>query len=260
MRAKLIDTNVNLSRWPFRRLHGDDTAELVAKLRHHHVTQAWAGSFDGLFHKDIAGVNTRLADECHKHGHGILLPFGSVNLNLPDWEDDLRRCADEHKMPGIRLHPNYHGYKLGDPDFARLLTLATERNLIVQLTASMEDERTQPALMQVAAVDLTPLPELLKTHPKLRLVLLNSHRGMKADVLQHLAKNENVYFEIATLEAVGGISTLLGKLPLSQILLGSHAPLFYLEAALFKLKESPLSELQLKAISADNACRLLARV
>jgi uncharacterized protein len=57
----IIDTNINLSRWPFRRLKGDETPDLVRWLRSRNVTQAWAGSFDRLLHKDIGGVNARLA-------------------------------------------------------------------------------------------------------------------------------------------------------------------------------------------------------
>ena len=57
---RLIDTNVTLLHWPFRRLPLDETSRLVAKLRSHEVTQAWAGRFDGLLHKNMAAVNARL--------------------------------------------------------------------------------------------------------------------------------------------------------------------------------------------------------
>src|SRR3954463_1369761 len=75
----IIDTNVNLFDWPFRALKYRDTKALVAKLRKHKVIEAWAGSFEALFSKDINGVNTRLAAECRQHA-SFLIPFGTVNL------------------------------------------------------------------------------------------------------------------------------------------------------------------------------------
>jgi hypothetical protein len=95
----IIDTNVNISRWPFRRLAGDETPDLVARLRKQDVVQAWAGSFDGILHKDIGGVNARLAAECNTHGRGFLAPFGSINPKLPDWREDVRRCANNYRCP-----------------------------------------------------------------------------------------------------------------------------------------------------------------
>jgi hypothetical protein len=256
-RGTLIDTNVSLSRWPCRRLPLDETPALVAKLRSQGVSQAWAGSFDGLLHKDLASVNARLADECRRHGRGLLVPFGSVNPALPEWEDDLRRCHEEHQMPGLRLHPNYHGYKLDDPAFAKLLDLALERGLILQLAVAMEDERTQHRLMRALAVEVTPLLALLASRPNLRIVLLNWFRGVSSVLLPRLAAAGQVCFDIATLEGVGGVANLLKQVPTDRVVFGSHAPFFYFESALLKLKESPLSEQQLASVRAGNARQLL---
>lgn len=157
----IIDVNANLSRWPFRRTPCDETARLVETYRKHGVTQAWVGSLDGLFHRDVAGVNLRLADECRRERRVELVPFGSVNPKLPDWQEDLRRLAEEHRMPGIRLHPAYHGYKLDDPALVELLDLAEQRGLLVQLAVRMDDTRTQHRLMQIADVDTKPLAGLV---------------------------------------------------------------------------------------------------
>jgi predicted TIM-barrel fold metal-dependent hydrolase len=256
-RGTLVDTNVSLSRWPCRRLPLDETPALAARLRSQGITQAWAGSFDGLLHKDIASVNARLAEDCRKHGRGLLVPFGSINPRLPDWEEDLRRCQEEHKMPGIRLHPSYHGYKLDEPAFAKLLGAARERGLVVQLVVAMEDERTQHPLMRASHVDVAPLPALLASRPNLRVVLLNWSRGVNSALLAKLSAASQVCFDIATLEGVGGVANLLKQVPADRVVFGSHAPFFYPESAVLKLKESALSLGELTSIRAGNARRLL---
>jgi predicted TIM-barrel fold metal-dependent hydrolase len=162
-------------------------------------------------------------------------------------------------MPGIRLHPNYHGYKLDDPDFRRLAQMAAKRGLLVQLALVMEDERMMHPLLRVEPVDTAPLVDLVKQIPGLRLVLLNALRTLRAKPLLDLIAAGEVYVEIAMLEGVGGIANLLAQVPVHRVLFGSHAPLFYFEAALLKLKESPLTDQQRRALRIDNARRLLAK-
>ena len=169
----IVDVNASLGQWPFRRLPCDELPKFLERLARHGVRQAWVASFDGLFHRDVEGVNARLAALSKQQKPGLLIPFGTVNPTLPDWREDLRRCHREHGMAGIRLHSNYHGYRLTDPAFAELLALAEKRGLVVQLALRMEDVRAQHPLMRVPDVDAKSLAKLIGARPDLRLVLLN---------------------------------------------------------------------------------------
>ncbi|HEX7449088.1 MAG TPA: amidohydrolase family protein [Pirellulales bacterium] len=256
MTPPIVDTNVWLSRWPFRRLPHDESAALAAMLRGQGVVEAWVGSFDGLLHRDVASANQRLAAECRGVDAELLVPVGTVNPRLPDWREDLRRCHEEHRMPGIRLSPGYHGYRLDDAEFVELLTEAARRRLIVELVVSLEDQRTQHPQLRAAPVDATPLVEVVRGLPELRLVLLGAPGVLKPDVMEQLASAGQVYFDLATQEGLGGVARLIDRVTLDRVLFGSASPLFYFESAKLKLQESELTGEQLSRICGANARRL----
>ena len=256
-----IDTNVWLGSWPTRQAWSRTPAQLVAKLRSHGVTSAWAGSFEAALHSDVAGTNARLAEACAQEGAGVLVPFGAINPILPDWEEDLRRCHEVHRMPGVRLLPNYHGYELGDARFGRLLDLAVQRGLLVQIALTIEDDRSQNPAFAAAPVQPAPLVNALERQPKARVMLLNATSrllGANTVLLQRLTAL-GASCEIATLESVAGIETLLQKVPAARLAFGSHAPYFYFEAALLKLRESALTPAQLADVRHGHATAALAR-
>lgn len=252
----LIDTNVSIGSWPFRRLPTEGAAALATKLRSGDVTEAWVGSLDALLHKDIGAVNQRLADECAEVGRGLLRPCGALNPTLSGWEEELRRCAEVHRMPALRLHPNYHGYKLSEPLFEKVLRRAADAGLLVQIAVIMEDERTIHPLVNVPATDVAPLAEVLPRIPRGRVQLLNAFRTLRGAPLLGLAA-QGVCFEIATLEGVEGVASLLKQFPPERLCFGSFAPIFYFEAAVLKLRESVLTAGQSSAVAFRSAQQLL---
>jgi uncharacterized protein len=173
------------------------------------------------------------------------------------WEEDLRLCHETHQFRGIRLHPGYHGYKLAEPSFARLLALAAGRGLLVQVVVAMEDERTQHPVLRAPAVDLRPLETLVGTVANLRLVILSAFRTLSVEGAERLAAAGKVYFDIATLEKVDRIATLVERVGADRVVFGSHFPLFYIESAALKLRETKLSAEVVTQIARGNAQQLL---
>jgi hypothetical protein len=161
-------------------------------------------------------------------------------------------------MPGIRLHPNYHGYDLKDAAFSELLHLATARRLVVQLAVCLEDERTQHPLMRVPPVDISPLANLLKNEPEARLVVLNSDPLHNLEQAEALFSLGNVSFDIAMVEGAGGVARLAQKVSASRVLFGTHYPLFYFESAVLKIREAGFTEADRQAVLDGNARKMLA--
>jgi len=246
---RIVDTNISLFQWPFRRLPLDDTGALVEKLRSLGIAQAWAGSFEAILHRDITGVNRRLAAACRQHPE--LISVGSINPELPGWEEDLRQCVNEFRMPGIRLHPGYHGYTLTDSRFKQLLKLATSAARFVQIAATMEDTRTQHPKLVVPDVDLAPLTKLMPAIPNARVQILNARP--RSPLLERFAKTPGVFFDTARVDGTDGIPKLALAAP-GRVLFGTHAPFLIPEAALIRVHESGvLNESQLRAVYSRNA-------
>jgi predicted TIM-barrel fold metal-dependent hydrolase len=265
----IIDTNVNLFKWPFRRMKYGETRSLIAKLRHHRITKAWAGNFEALFSKSINEVNARLAQECRVNGEGILIPFGTVNLAWPDWEEDLRRCHEVHLMPGIRLYPTYQTFDLNHIEFPRLMRQATDRGLIVQIVGDMDDSRVHHPIVLTREVSFDPLINIMKKIPQAKVQLLSWNERVNSELLKKLVAETSVVLDISWLESTGALGRLIEgnpwsgpetPVPVERLLFGSHAPYFPVEASIIKLFESPLTLEQMQAVMNVNARRFIKHV
>jgi predicted TIM-barrel fold metal-dependent hydrolase len=263
----IVDSNVNLFDWPFRKLKYGETSALVAKLKKHRVVEAWAGSFEALLHKNVNSVNERLAAECRDKGAGLLRPIGTANLAWPDWEEDVRRCHEVFKMPGVRIYPGYQPFDLSHPDLKRLVAVTRERGLLLQIVFGMEDTRVHHPIISVGAVLAGPLIPILKAEPQARVQLLHFSGNIQGTDLRQLMTETSAVIDISRWEGNGAVGRMIGtapnsqgaRVPVERVLFGSHAPYFPLETALLKLVESPASAAQLEAIMQGNARRLMPR-
>lgn len=251
MPQKVVDTNVSLFQWPFRRLPLDEVNELCAKFQQLGITEAWAGSFEGLLHRDLRAANERLLKACQKREQ--LIPVGAVNPTLPDWKHDLKLCLGRFAMPGVRLLPGYHGYALDDELFGDLLGTATELGGFVQIAMTLEDPRTQSHLLQAPNVDLRPLKHWTQQIPESRVQILNCRPS--ASDRETLASIPRITVDTSRVDGTDGVATLARTIGIDRLLFGSHSPFLIPEAACIRMLETDLPSADVKKIMQTNAGR-----
>ncbi len=255
--SHVIDTNVYIGPNPFHAVPLENPDKLAAALRSTGVSSAWAAPVESLLHRDLDLINARHVKVCRTRGEKLFTPIGTINPKLPGWRESLRRCHEVHHMPGIRLHPAYHGYDLNDPEFVKLLAEVRKRDLLVQIVPHMEDRRTQHPEVVVAPTNPTPLMKLLPRFKGLRIQIINGLRTINNPNLLKILSENGVHFEISMLEGVVGIARSI--IPADKLCYGSYAPVFTPESAALKVIESKpdIKEAQLVALLSGNSKKLL---
>ena len=250
----LIDVNAYIGHWPFRRLPHNTAEALVRQMDRHGIDLAVVASLHGAFYKNAHAANEGLAEEIRPFGDR-LAPVATLNPTYPGWREDLRRCAEELGLRGIRLYPQYHGYALTDPEALELIDAATELGWTVGVPMRLVDRR-QRHLWDLAA-DLRPrdLAAALEARPEARWMILSA-LGLDG---KELPRNARFLIEISRMDAVlrRNIQGLLDDLGPGRLAFGTGMAFKTPEPALLKLRLLDVSEDVRDRIAWRNAAEMM---
>ena len=217
----IIDCNATLGNWPFRRLRHSTPEDFVRLMDDYGITQAWAGSFEGIFYRDAGEANRILASAVSAHADR-LRPWAAINPAFPAWEDDLKEAV-ELGFLGLRLYPNYHGYTLSDTCADELFSAALHAKLPVTVYHKVQDERLHHPQMVVLPTDMTLLP-LVQRYPELPVICCGLSAHLLTAELCSAVAGGSVYLDISRWEGIGGVELLVKKVGARQVLFVSHSP------------------------------------
>lgn len=136
----LIDVNTYIGHWPFRQLRHNTADALVRRMDERGIDMAVVASIDGILYKNVHPANESLSAQVQPF-RDRLIPFATLNPTYPGWQEDLRRCAEDLRLSGLRLYPHYHGYRLGDPEALTLIDAATALGWAIQVPMRVVDRR-----------------------------------------------------------------------------------------------------------------------
>jgi predicted TIM-barrel fold metal-dependent hydrolase len=184
-----------------------------------------------------------------------LLPFATLNPTYAGWEEDLRRCAEDLELRGIRLYPQYHGYQLADAAGLELIDAATELGWVVQVPMRVVDRRQRHAWD--LAQDLKPadIEAALALRPQTRWMVLN---GLGLDG-ERLGADAQFLVEISRMTSVlqRSIPALIETVGARHLAFGTGMPFKVPEPALLKLQVLDALEEAKEQIAWQNAAQML---
>lgn len=249
----MIDANVTIGHYPFRKLpiDGSDPAVVKELLQRSGITQACAGSLNAIFYGDPDQGNDELLPALVDDD--FYLPVGVINPSLQSWHASLTRCIEQYGCRIVRLYPSYHSYRLTDPAVEDFLAAAAEMGVLVAVVQRLEDERMHHPLMKVPANNLHDVMGTAQRYDRPMLLL----SAFLAEIRQLAPHAHHLCFDIAMAETMDTLGTLTQTVDPARIVLGSHTPLLYTEAAVGKLAQWQTDEATRAQVAQDNLARLL---
>lgn len=234
----IVDFCTYLGNWPLYQLPISNAVELIQVMDRCGVGVAFVSLVDGAFLLNPREANERIRDLVAAHSER-LLPVGTVNVNLPNWRDDVADGIKRLNLAGFRLHPTYHGYALDATEAVALAAMLAQYHCPLFVAAFIDEERFQHPAIRVSPVPLTEIASLIHQAPQTTIVL-NNLKVEEAMTL--LGKPElpldNVFLDVNAMDIpFNGLAHLIECYGSEHLVYGSQVPFLYPEASLALVQE-----------------------
>jgi len=237
----ILDANVGLGHWPFRKLAIQSPDDLHAELARAGIDRALVYSLNAVLWKDVQSANMELA--CLV-GSAWATPSAVVDPTRPGALRDLDEAIESLAARAVRLFPGYHCYPLDAPGvtafFERLHH--SQRRLPVLITVRLEDERMHHPVARVRPPEPSHLAALVERFPEAPIILVGITLGEAKQVRAAIPTDSRVYYEISRMTDWEFLPTALEHLPAEQLVFGTNLPLYVPECAVYKVAEPDLPE------------------
>lgn len=255
----VFDVNAYLGHWFARRLAVTGAAGLLALMDSYGIERAVVGSLAAVMYRNVQSGNEDLAREVERH-RDRLVPFGVVNPAYAAWESDLAWCAGTLGARGIRLYPQYHGYRLADRCCDEACAACAERGLVVILLQRQEDYRQSHWMVDARDLLLDDIAALVARHPNTRFILMEAAGYTGSRLLRDAAALPRNWWVEISRESVfmdKELPRLVQTLGADRLLFGTGMPLKLAGPVVLKMRHLAVPPGDKRKIFGGNLAALL---
>ena len=247
MMTAVIDVNLLVGPCPFRRI--PSSAAEIERLRGEAgLERGIATGFRSLFYYDpLEGLREDMRE--YESLSEWLRFHAVVHPEFPAIGEQVRRCAADKRIAGLRFCPALHGCRFDSPRLIDAVQLAGRQGLPVSLMARLFDGRVAPIALQQGSVDLDQLRTFLLQTQEVKIVLSMFFFSELRECKLNWPQLPNVYVDVGCSKPeISSFDELPSWFPAQRAMLGAGAPLYYWRGSRLALEGARLTPEQKASI------------
>jgi predicted TIM-barrel fold metal-dependent hydrolase len=246
----VIDVSAWIGSYPFRGIPNSSLEDLRAKMTQLNIERAIVSPYEAIFWENNLDAYEQFAQQLEGDEKIEVWPVVRPGATV-----GLEKLLDRFRPRGLRLLPNYLGYRLSDSSAREILELAKSRNMVTQVFQRIADERWH-YLLKVPPIDQTDLEYLTSVHTDQRILL--SGLNSIAPFASRLRQNANLYVDLSRIRGPQfAVESIVKSLPVEKLVFGSLWPLQIIEATLWQITSAEVGEGVKQKLLQHNAHTLL---
>lgn len=244
---KIIDINAGMGFWPIQRFSDRSLPELDCTFGRLSIDEVWLSAIESILFPEPDLHDWALFKRLKEFPR--FRPVKTVNPLLGNWKESIQQAVSHFGAVAIKLFPNYHNYSLKSEAIFDMCRLARENHLPILIQMRVNDERNQPAVLQVKSLLVDDVAEFAATYPENLIIALCAFNN---EVTKLSKGGENLLIDLSFLDEAESIEQFADIIDLDRFVFGSHSPFLHAHAACLKLTHFKLSEWLQKGVAADN--------